>query len=80
MKSVDYENRILENDNENEYETEDKDKTAFENFMQGIHNIDTAMEAMIDNYTDGVEHLGGENGLDNASSALEQKLNIAQQA
>lgn len=36
---------------------------AFENFIQGMHNIDTAMEAMIDNYTDGVEHLGNENGL-----------------
>lgn len=49
-----------ENENENEHEI-DGSETAFENFIQGIHNIDTAMEAMIDNYTDGVEHLSEEN-------------------
>lgn len=57
---------MLVNDNENgneyEYET-DMDKNAFENFIQGLHNIDTAMNAMIDNYTDGVEHLSEQNGL-----------------
>lgn len=49
---------------------------AFENFIQGMHNIDTAMEAMIDNYTDGVEHLGNENGLqqDNQNSLADKLL------
>jgi len=70
-KTVRNENRVLENDNE--HETEDKENTAFGNFIQGIHNIDSAMEAMIDNYTDGVEHIGEENGLPDKDSAILDK-------
>lgn len=49
---------------------------AFENFIQGMHNIDTAMGAMIDNYTDGVEHIGNENGLhqDNQNTLADKLL------
>lgn len=68
------ENRVLiGDDSENEYETEEKDKTAFENFMQGINNIDTAMEAMIDNYTDGMEHLGEQNGFQDGGGSIFDK-------
>jgi len=64
--------------NDNENEIDDNDKTAFENLMQGLHNIDTAMEAMIDNYTDGVEHLGEENGLqENENSILHDRIAAA---
>lgn len=66
------------NDGETDYESgeiEDADKSAFENFMQGISNIDAAMEAMIDNYTDGVEHLGNENGLDKENSVFDKLIN-----
>lgn len=67
------ENRVLRlNDNENE--VDNVDNTAFENFMQGLHNIDTAMEAMIDNYTDGVEHLGEENGLQESETSIFDKI------
>lgn len=62
------------NDGEDEYG--EKDKTAFENFIQGIHNVDSAMEAMIDNYTDGVEHLGEENGIqDGGNGSIFDKHN-----
>lgn len=39
-----------------------------------MHNIDSAMEAMIDNYTDGVEHLGNENGFQDNQNAVADKL------
>lgn len=67
-------NRVLKNDIDSEIDSEIEvpEKSAFENFMQGVHNIDTAMEAMIDNYTDGVEHLGHENGLDQNPSVFDK--------
>lgn len=67
------ENEVGETDIDSEIE--DPEKSAFENFMQGINNIDTAMEAMIDNYTDGVEHLGNENGLDHENSIFDKLIN-----
>lgn len=63
--------------NDNENEIDNGDKTAFQNFMQGLHNIDTAMEAMIDNYTDGVEHLGEENGLQENENSIFNHENVA---
>lgn len=54
---------MLEIENGNEIDDSQPSPTL-ESFIQGIHNIDSAMEAMIDNYTDGMEHLGAENGLD----------------
>lgn len=70
---MDVENRVLtKEDYENEVDV--PDKTAFENFIQGLHNIDSAMEAMIDNYTDGVEHLSEENALQGANSFKLDKM------
>lgn len=60
-------NKVLRVDDD---EFEDPDKSAFENFMQGLENIDKAMEAMIDNYTDGVENLSEENGLEDNNALL----------
>lgn len=67
--------RVLRNEEEEFGEIEDPEKTTFENFMQGVHNIDTAMEAMIENYTDGVEHLGQENGLNEEHSIIDKLIN-----
>ncbi|XP_015378731.1 PREDICTED: uncharacterized protein LOC107172927 [Diuraphis noxia] len=61
-KTVDVDNRVLTKE-DNENEIDEPNKSTFDNFIQGLHNIDTAMEAMIDNYTDGVEHLSEENAL-----------------
>lgn len=62
---------MLDIENGNEID-DSQSSPAFENFIQGISNIDSAMEAMIDNYTDGVEHLSSENGLDTDEAFLEK--------
>ncbi|KAL5241968.1 hypothetical protein ACI65C_009378 [Semiaphis heraclei] len=72
-KTVDVDNRVLTKE-DNENEVDEPNKTAFENFIQGLHNIDTAMEAMIDNYTDGVEHLSEENALQNVDDFKLDKM------
>nr|BAH71328.1 ACYPI005893 [Acyrthosiphon pisum] len=72
-KTVDVDNRVLTKE-EYENEVDVPDKTAFENFIQGLHNIDSAMEAMIDNYTDGVEHLSEENALQDADNLKLDKM------
>jgi hypothetical protein len=62
---------VLEIENGKEIDDSQRSPT-FENFIQGIHNIDAAMEAMIDNYTDGVEHVGAENGLDSGEHLIDK--------
>lgn len=56
---------LVNADDVEDAENAETDKDLFGNFAQSFENIDKAMEAMIDNYTDGVEHLSEENGLDN---------------
>ncbi|KAF0768505.1 Uncharacterized protein FWK35_00012048 [Aphis craccivora] len=70
-KTAEIENRVLTKEEENEV---DERETPFENFIQGLHNIDAAMEAMIDNYTDGVENLSQENGFQNKDTSIFDKI------
>jgi len=64
---------VLTKEEENENEV-DQRETPFENFIQGLHNIDAAMEAMIDNYTDGVENLSQENGFQDKDTSIFDKI------